>query len=242
MKEYLSFFFPKPLVRVISKKTNLNFRSVRETTDVTSLSVRAHAAAVFFSAWPLGGHDDRPGPVGPGCLLHFALPFTLVVAARNRGDAPESAPRYAFSVHPLPSRSLRPQPAGLVEPGQSRRAIPSPCESDAACVLVFGGSGAGTGRAAAHSLGAWARGRKVNAGDRGFVRRSSMSVGRWPGRASALNDCTGSHQADARRTGRELPPAGHGAMHARLTPPYVRAAVRCCGSARTGGGGGGGEG
>lgn len=78
----------------------------------------------------------------------------------------------------------------------------------------------------------------------GFVRRSSMSVGRWPGRASALNDCTGSHQADARRlqwlharrTGWELP--ANGAMHARLTPPYVRAAVRCCGSAGTGGGGG----
>jgi hypothetical protein len=68
----------------------------------------------------------------------------------------------------------------------------------------------------------------------GFVRRSSMSVGRWPGRASALNDCTRSHQANARRLHTFDAPDGSCRptepcmRHARLTPPYVRQYVRLC--------------
>jgi hypothetical protein len=147
---------------------------------VTSLSVRALPPR-FFSAWPLGGHDDRPGPVGPGCMLHAC--FTSLCRLHSSWLAgpwrrtPRKAHHVASSVRP-PLSALAPSAAcrfGRAGPIATRHSQ-SLRKSDAACVLLFGGSGAGTGRAAAHSLGAWARGRKVNAGDR---IRPSFVHERW---------------------------------------------------------------
>jgi hypothetical protein len=107
----LVIFFPKPLVRVISKNKSQFQECERNDRCDLPISTRP-AAAVFFcvAAWRTRRPPWARGPrLHASCLLHFALPFTLVVAGRTVAtDAPESAPRRVLSPSsPLGSRSVR---------------------------------------------------------------------------------------------------------------------------------------